>query len=742
MYREAVQFFEGSHNELAVARCKYNLANTLVQLFETGEAEKCYRDARDIYEKAGHVLDANDARYGMAWLQMLTGRFHVALLELSDCEKCYRNAGDPRGEALCTLDRAEVYLGLGLYSDAFDSSRVAERLCTKLNLRYEAAKAALFRAQSAFALDKSTEAMLALKRARGGFAAEENSGFLGVAHLVAADVTKDMQQRSSELTSARKLFTRAQLPLWEAICDVEEASIPRRTRQALERLSRNNAAQNVPHVYALWQTVAGDVEYQKGHVATAKRHWQNAADRLDTVRAQLPPVELRNAYNQKQMSPHLRLIATELNDDPKTAAVWSERYKTAGVWSPVSMDPDSKSSRKRVEESLDALAQKVATIAHQITGQSGERSISMTTTSKALSTLQKRVREELIAVESSSRKSLDNIEELAKEIKSVSNRLPIVQFHLVDDEITAFVHENGETRLRRYKNGRSRLALALQRWRFLLEGELLVNHFGKRNVTSAEHILWRELGEWLWAPLEIGKISAKVLILPEGELANLPWTALVSNGEPLALNHQFVLSPSLRHYLAARKIKVTSSKVEIIRGAADNLPLVDEESEALSRRAGGTATLYKNCRRQDWLNLGNARVWHFAGHSVLRGDNPFYSFLSLEDGPIFAADFRLKRCAIELVTLAACRSGEQVALPGEESTGLVRSFLEMGARNVIAGYWPVSDETTALWMGAFYQEYFNGARILEAAQRASLFVRERFPAVYHWGAFTVFGAGD
>jgi len=139
---------------------------------------------------------------------------------------------------------------------------------------------------------------------------------------------------------------------------------------------------------------------------------------------------------------------------------------------------------------------------------------------------------------------------------------------------------------------------------------------------------------------------------------------------------------------------------------------------------------------------GRAHLWHFTGHAELRSDNPFYSYLMLEDGPLFAADFRLKQCRVNLVTLAACRSGEQIAMPGDEATGLVRSLLEMGARNVVAGLWPVFDKSTALWMNSFYSRYFNGSDILDAHHAASMATRKKFPSAYHWAAFSVFGAGD
>jgi CHAT domain-containing protein len=170
--------------------------------------------------------------------------------------------------------------------------------------------------------------------------------------------------------------------------------------------------------------------------------------------------------------------------------------------------------------------------------------------------------------------------------------------------------------------------------------------------------------------------------------------------------------------------------------------MVKHELAGLSERSGKNSVCHGLATRSTWPTEGEARLWHYSGHAHLRADNPFYSSLSLIDGPFFAADFRLRGVKVGLATLAACRSGQQVAVPGEESTGLVRSLLEMGARNVIAGHWPVSDQSTALWMHSFYEQYFAGRSLALATRVAAETVREKFPSAYHWAAFAVHGAGE
>jgi CHAT domain-containing protein/tetratricopeptide (TPR) repeat protein len=742
-YREATTFFEKTDNKFAMARCYYNLANTLVQLFELDEAENYYKKAREIYEALGYDLDACDTRYGLAWLWMLTGRFHIALLELTACEKIYLEGGDPRGEALCTLDRAEVYLSLGLYRDALVAARESEKRFGRLKMNYEKTKASLFRGQAAYALGNVREAGNALERARLGFTKEKNNPFLGVSHLLAADIAEeDITGKSRELTRAQNCFRKSQLPLWEAVCELKASFIPELAPKALGKLARNRAVQHVPHLYAIWQTVNGDFKYRRGESDSARRYWQRAADCLDIVRAQLPPVELRTSFGKQQSSPHLRLIDFELERNPLVAAAWSERNKTSGVWSPLPEDESLISSRKKVEKKLAQLARQVAALSHQISGYAGERGFKAATSNQAISYLRSQVREEFINIEKSSRPGIASAEKLISDIRKISHQHPVIQFHVRENDIVAFVHSRGDTAVHRYRDGRLQLNTFLQRWRFILEGELLARFPGKIDTYRVEETLWTEIGKWLWLPLEISIGEKEVLVVPEGELANLPWQALMVDGESLLFRHRFVVTPSLRHYQASKKIGAKSRKSVIFKGSSDSLTCIEEEIAKVSAPAEGEVAYYDPARRADWPSNGEWLSWHYTGHAMLNAQNPFYSYLILEDGPLFAADFRLKRCLVNLVTLASCRTGEQVALPGEESTGLVRSLLEMGARTVISGHWPVADESTALWMETFYSSFYSNYNVLESARKASVKVRDKYPSAYHWAAFSISGAGD
>jgi CHAT domain-containing protein len=60
-------------------------------------------------------------------------------------------------------------------------------------------------------------------------------------------------------------------------------------------------------------------------------------------------------------------------------------------------------------------------------------------------------------------------------------------------------------------------------------------------------------------------------------------------------------------------------------------------------------------------------------------DNPLFSYLELEDGPLYGYDIARIENPPEIVVLSACESG------------LARAFLDAGTRAVIASVLPVPD---------------------------------------------------
>ena len=740
-YEKASEVLERHGDEVGLAFCRYNLANVRVQLFDLETAERLYSQAGGSFRKHKYLHYATECAYGLAWLHMLRGDFHVALSELADCEQQFKKSGRSTWSMLCQLDRAETYLSLNLFSDALQTARDAESQARRLGMRYEGAKASLFRAKAAYGLGRRADAKRAVAQAGSGFRADGNAGFLAAAELAEVQMSeRGGRVNMRSLNRTRRRFAGAQLPLWEAICDLYMMVVKPQDNHIVQRLRRNPAVRAVPHLYAQWQTLLGDRQMNRGKTRLAREHWAMAADTLDAVRAKLPPADLQAAFMIGRSDPYLNLARSFETTDAARAAVWAERHRTSGQWS-TSVNLGESEGRHRVRDSLADLAQRVAAISARISNKSGLRRAELTAGHRELAKLQKQVRLALCAVRNDAQVSDYDVEHLRNEFARVSSSRPVIQFAADGDDLIAFIHSDGSVRTHRYENGQRMLRHHLGGWQVLMS-RVLRQSDASPNDLEDERRLFDRFGNWLWSPLEIAADAPELLIIPTSRTSNLPWSALRVGGEYLSDRHAFVLNPSLRHYIHACRPARLSSRAQLFIGNTDGLEQCRDEIEVFRSEAGLSVTVHQSFRRTDLPHGCKDKIWHYTGHANLRADNPFYSSLVLEDGPLFAADFRTTRNRVGLVTLAACRTGQQTYLPGEESSGLVRSLLEMGASSVLASHWAVSDRATAAWMRTFYSRYLKNNNLYESIRTANQTLRETYPAAYHWAAFSLHGAGQ
>ncbi len=742
LYHAAAEHFQRRGDALSTALCWYNEANTLVQLFDFDAAYKLYSEARSIFLEKDHALHAYGCLYGLAWLHMLKGDFHIALRDLASCEAFYRQGGQRRELVLCLLDRAESYLGLNLLPDAIRTAAQAAIGARKLGIRYEEAKAAFFSARAAIGMNRQQTARAQLRLARRLMSREQNQAFLTAIEVTAAMLGKNDQLRRRAIDVARSRSRALQLPLWEAICDVEIAATRPDNSAVLKRLDHNRAVQTVPHLSAQYGVLRGDQEAARGRLASATRWWGRSAEILDAVRSVLPPIELRSAFLQGRHDPFHRLIAAESARDPRRAALWLERSKNVGIWSPLDRRLAENPDRIRVQSSMGELARQVAAVAAVTAAASGRRSARLAFRLPQLAKLREQIRQQLLELYAGLEGGQPAQAFTLDMLLAAADELPIIQFHFNDFDIQAIITHRGNCRVHTYPDGVRVLDDFVARWRFFTECAPSNTAEHRAVDLSDEAALINRISAWLLEPLELSVDFERILLVPEGKLFCLPWTALIWRGEPIYRNLGLLQAPSVRHFLHSRRAVTRSNRAHIFVGETAGLPWIKEELELIQRRFSGMSLeLHQPCRRTDFPDHSAARIWHYAGHAILRSDNPFYSALLLDQDQLFAADLRLLQNDVEVTSLAACRTGQQTGLPGEETSGLVRALLEMGARSVVAGGWAVADRSAALWMDAFYTALMRDQTPLQAMNHAIDTVRDEFPSAFHWAAFAVHGAG-
>lgn len=138
-------------------------------------------------------------------------------------------------------------------------------------------------------------------------------------------------------------------------------------------------------------------------------------------------------------------------------------------------------------------------------------------------------------------------------------------------------------------------------------------------------------------------------------------------------------------------------------------------------------------------------IIHFASHAEANRDSPLDSAVILsrraDRYKLYAREIRNLPLNADLVTVSACRSAGQRIYAGEGLVGFAWTFLESGARNVIAGLWEVDDTATAQLMGNLYHHLHDGAKPAAALRQAKLDMLAEggnFRKPYYWAPFQTF----
>jgi CHAT domain-containing protein len=151
--------------------------------------------------------------------------------------------------------------------------------------------------------------------------------------------------------------------------------------------------------------------------------------------------------------------------------------------------------------------------------------------------------------------------------------------------------------------------------------------------------------------------------------------------------------------------------------------------------AGGSATADRVLDALD-----GAWLAHLAAHGTFRADNPMFSSILLDDGPLTVHDFeRLGRAPYRLV-LSSCDSGVGAVVGADELLGLVSSLVPLGAAGIVASLVPVNDQAAVPLMLALHDALRQGATLAEALRNARHQTRGDPVAEATAHSFTALGA--
>ncbi|SMG15880.1 CHAT domain-containing protein [Marivirga sericea] len=271
-------------------------------------------------------------------------------------------------------------------------------------------------------------------------------------------------------------------------------------------------------------------------------------------------------------------------------------------------------------------------------------------------------------------------------------------------------------------------------------------------------------------PFKIGKNITKLVIIPDGELATIPFEALVAGQDKQQLDfHEldYLIKSFDIHYSYSASLyqsvqtaqygsdALLLTPVEFGQGIA-KLSASEQESKHFRSwcnqqsipieslvRSNATKERFKNSTLEDF------RFIHLATHGTVDLLSPDLSGIYFsndinrpDENILYVGEIYGLSINAELVVLSACETGLGKINRGEGVMGLGQAFAYSGADNLILSLWKVADESTSLLMQSFYRGQFenevhsfsNGLREAKLAM-----INSDYSAPYFWAPFVLWG---
>jgi tetratricopeptide (TPR) repeat protein len=266
----------------------------------------------------------------------------------------------------------------------------------------------------------------------------------------------------------------------------------------------------------------------------------------------------------------------------------------------------------------------------------------------------------------------------------------------------------------------------------------------------------------------------ELIVIPDGPLHHLPFSALRRGSEALGETIALTYAPSATLWLRWREnppkeaeipalamadpaLEATEPSEErnldfregMVLGA---LPHARREGRAVVRRLGaGSELLLAENASEDALkkrDLSRYGILHFAAHAIADEENPDRSAVVLspgnetEDGLLQVREIGELDLDGRIVVLSACRTASGRTLNGEGVQSLARAFFRAGAHAVVASRWPLRDDEAAVLFDDFYQALGRGESLTRSLRIATTKAVAAGLPVSAWSGLTLYGDGS
>ncbi|MGD0064909.1 MAG: CHAT domain-containing protein [Streptosporangiaceae bacterium] len=681
------------------ARARSHRGLILLEMGQTRRADADFVHAEQQFKLAGQEWEYATARHNRGLVAAASGHVAEALEFLAEAGRCYDQLGTPMPDV--AIDRCAVLLAAGLAADAWaETDTAAQRLDREVRgsakfaeLLYSSAVAALAAGEPPAARDRAEQAARLFRRqGRERWSARTRlvlaqaryaGGDTGLgAYRLACSVARQLDAIGAEEAAEAHLLA-GQLALKRGTAGradghLAAAAVPRRTGPAV---SRNRAL--------LARALLCQLRGRESEMLSACRRGLAI---LTEHQQLLGASELRAA-----VTTHGRELAaigqrTALNrGHGRQLLAWSERWRaTSQAMTPARLPPDDELARelsalrevsRRLDGDLVTVPQVAALRRERARLEAGVRARILRTPGPAAARAQPFTIPALLR--SLGGAVLVELIELDGVLHAVTVRPSRIRVHQVGGAGDAG-REIGFARflLRRLADGRP-----------------------GRDPGRALADAGRLLEEALLGPAAADLDADAVVIVPPGRLNAIPWGLL-----PALRDRSVSVSPSAAAWLRASSAPEPGHRAVTLVGGP-GLAQAETELKQLAGLypqaailANGTATA-----RRVLAALDDAWLAHVVAHGTFRAENPLFSSLQLDDGPLTVYDIEGITSAPHRLVLSACDVGRAAPAGADELLGLAASLMPMGTVGIVAAIVAVNDQATPAVMGSLHGHVAGGA---------------------------------
>ncbi|QIN80461.1 CHAT domain-containing protein [Rubrobacter marinus] len=747
-----------------------NRGNVLWHLGRGSEALEAHEAAARIFGEAGLTLSYAKTLVNIGAAHLRLGNYTRSLNALTQARRPLDSLEALADKHLLLRHLADAYLALNLYSEALAAYRESEGLLKTAGWRTSGRR----RCGHGLGLDRP----VGVRRGRGGArrgrhpvrrrrqrpAALRCSAGTGLPARSSGDreAALALVRRALDLISGEDLPVQlfySHLRLADLLTDAAEAEASlQEARRLADRLA-------LPQLRYRSNERLGRLRRLQGRDEEARALLEAAVEEIERLRGTVAQDAMRASFLRDKTAAYEGLLQVNLDRgeaDVRRAFAVAERAKSRGLVDllvgvaekerGVFADPESEGRLRALQADLNATYNELLGIPAD-----GEHQASPTDLHARAAELEREISLLRLQVPATAPDPFVASEPLEDTLGALSPDVTLVAYHVVGDEIMAFVNARGRVRVARHLGSASAVQRLLRRlmvqWdRIRLGAGLAGRHMAllERSARQVLAALYAEVA----APLEPfleeaeslackGGVSAPELaVVPHGLLHQVPFHALFDGERYLIERFEVSYAPSATVYALCQERVPADSGRALVLGVEDPLiPAAMLEARAVAEQLPGAEI--RDGSRATLVSLrsepAGCDALHLACHGLLRSDNPMFSSLKLHDGWLTAADAMDLDLPGALVVLSACESGRNEVIGGDEVIGLTRAFLGAGAATLVVSLWLVQDETTASLMRDWYRRLREGEGRAAALRAAQLEIKKGYPHPYYWAPFVLTG---